>query len=157
MGWRGERAQLASGQYAELALGRLGDRLREQGEARPGTRMSKRHRSGRFPPVVLAIGLVLGACGGAGAVPTPSGGPSATPADLHELADIMCADTTYQNCSHSVRSAAAFGSGALVALCEYGDRQGDVVLLDDPADAERACSRDGLITPSRVVTVFTIP
>jgi len=50
-----------------------------------------------------------------------------------------------------------FGSGSLVAVCEYEDDQGDVVLLDREEDAEDACSGGGMIAASRVATVVQLP
>ena len=66
--------------------------------------------------------------------------------------------TTYGNCVESMHDALGFfGSGSLVAVCEYEDDQGDVVLLDREEDAEDACSGGGMIAASRVATVVQLP
>ncbi len=69
----------------------------------------------------------------------------------------ICAGTTYGGCRESLTLAADVFSGEIVAVCEYPDGTGDVILLETEADAEAACSADGLIAGSRVVKVLELP
>ena len=48
-------------------------------------------------------------------------------------------------------------SGDLIAVCDYGNGQGDIVRLDKKSDAEAMCSADGTITPSKVLRVVQVP
>jgi hypothetical protein len=46
--------------------------------------------------------------------------------------------------------------GSLIAICDYRDGTGDIVLLDSAAEAEDECSGGGLISPSEVVAVIQL-
>ena len=48
-------------------------------------------------------------------------------------------------------------SGDLIAVCDYGNDQGDIVKIDNKADAEAMCSADGTISPSKVLRVVQVP
>lgn len=48
-------------------------------------------------------------------------------------------------------------SGDLIAVCDYGNGQGDIVRLDKKSDAEAMCSADGAISPSKVLRVVQVP
>ena len=66
-----------------------------------------------------------------------------------------------QRCIDQILSALdlGFGRGSRVAVCAYDDTGTvDVVLVGDQyATAEAACSGDGLISPSRVIRVVQLP
>jgi hypothetical protein len=124
-------------------------------------------RSNVAPPVVL-LSVVLMACSGTSG-PTTSATTSTAPTvaqtttqsandDASALVARACLDSTDEHCADTMRDALRyFESGSLVAVCDYLDGTGDVVLLDDEDEAESACSFDGLILPSRVVTVVELP
>jgi hypothetical protein len=57
----------------------------------------------------------------------------------------------------SFKLAISMVPGDLVAVCDYSDRTGDIVLIDAIREAEDACSADGQISPSRVVAVGRLP
>jgi hypothetical protein len=82
--------------------------------------------------------------------PAPSG---------DSFADVAaaCANTTYARCLEGIQLMIEQAPGSLVAVCEYGDATGDIVLLERREDAEAECSADGLISPSRVVAVLQLP
>lgn len=110
----------------------------------------------------LVLALAVASCSSPSQTPTFAPGiPAAfTPSSGEQLradAEIACAETGYSRCVESVMAAQGFGSGSLIAICDYGDRTGDVVLIDSEADAEDECSGGGAISPSRVVDVLTIP
>ena len=48
-------------------------------------------------------------------------------------------------------------SGDLIAVCDYGNDQGDIVWIDKKSDAEAMCSADGTISPSKVLRVVQVP
>ncbi len=114
---------------------------------------------------VIALGLatVLASCG-PGSEPTlppatmhPGAATSApTPGDLAAFAAAACVDA-YERCTEGVLTMAAVASGSLVAICNYTDGSGDVVLLDSAEEAEAQCSGDGAISGSRVVRVIELP
>jgi hypothetical protein len=86
--------------------------------------------------------------------PTPEPARAADPATFAREA---CAGSSYSNCEDSLTFAMEILPGTLVAICEYEDDQGDVVFLDGAAEAESRCSGDGLIVPSSVFDVLTLP
>jgi hypothetical protein len=91
---------------------------------------------------------------------TPLPEQSATPnADAEALAANACAGTSYSGCVDSFVLAMGYWPGELVAICEYGDDQGDIVWVDtgNEADADAYCSADGLIAPSEVFNVAWLP
>ncbi len=77
--------------------------------------------------------------------------------DAAAIAAQACAQTQYERCVESVLTAIDTLPGSPVAICEYEEGQGDVVFIDAEAEAEGACSGDGLISPSRVVAVVQLP
>ena len=118
---------------------------------------------------VLVLSVMLLACS---SIPSPT--ESATPSAVASVASLApsadadtsalvagaCLDSTYENCADSMRDALQFfDSGSFVAVCDYGDGTGDVVLLDreDEVEAESRCSADGQIVPSRVVSIVQLP
>jgi hypothetical protein len=103
----------------------------------------------------VALCVVLLAC----STPTVTTRPSLTPLRGHDarLVSKACADTTYAQCAESLTNAVKAFGRALVAICEYGDGEGDVVFIENRREAETTCSGDGLITPSRVVAVIRLP
>jgi len=119
--------------------------------------------------LVLVLSVMLLACSS-----TPSPADFATPsavasvaslapstdADTSALVARACLDSTDEHCADTMRDALTFfASGSFVAVCDYGDGTGDVVLLDkeDEDEAESRCSADGQIVPSRVVTIVQLP
>ncbi|MDQ3688629.1 MAG: hypothetical protein M3406_01060 [Chloroflexota bacterium] len=109
----------------------------------------------------LALILTAGCSSPAAESDTPSSAPASEAAAVPSVAGLdiaaICAQTTYGNCSASLRTAAEVCSGELVAICEYPDGIGDVVTTATEADAEEECSGGGLIEGSRVVTVLELP
>jgi hypothetical protein len=105
---------------------------------------------------VLSLGLA--ACGGSAATApqVPSAVPPAPNPD-HDFALMACADTNYGNCLEGIRLMMQTAQGSTVAVCEYADGQGDVVIIESRAEAEAECSGGGSITPSRVVRVVEVP
>jgi hypothetical protein len=75
---------------------------------------------------------------------------------LHGSADEVCSGTTYSRCVDSVTTAIKAG-WTRFAICEYGNGEGDVVLLDAGANAENKCSGGGAKSPSRVFDVVELP
>jgi hypothetical protein len=93
---------------------------------------------------IAAIGLRLAGCGGPSATVVPF---------VHTEVDFIkasCTGSTYVRCYESLKSAETLFAGSTVAICEYSDGEGDVVLVDDGETPEHACSRGGLISPSQV-------
>jgi hypothetical protein len=71
---------------------------------------------------------------------------------------VVCAATTYRNCLKSFELIISMVSeGELVAVCEYDDETGDIVLIDQIEQAAEECSAGGTINPSRVVAVGRLP
>jgi hypothetical protein len=114
----------------------------------------------------LTLIVAVAACSSpAGTAPTQDATPPSlsTPAtsppvsDFAAIAASACADTTYRRCIESLISMSELVPGSLVAVCDYSDGTGDVVIIEREADAEAECSGDGLISPSRVVTVVQLP
>ena len=68
-----------------------------------------------------------------------------------------CANSSYEDCELSLRIAMNGAPWSLVAICEYSDAAGDVVLIDKRRQAKAACSANGLIRPSRVHKVLRLP
>ncbi|CAN5658017.1 hypothetical protein BH23CHL8_BH23CHL8_24130 [soil metagenome] len=98
----------------------------------------------------------------ANATGTPTASPRRRSAPTPEAVDgafvvESCASVDYDNCEESLRLAMGLWQQELVAICEYGDGQGDVVLLERRGDAEDTCSGEGLITPSRAAMVVRLP
>jgi hypothetical protein len=88
----------------------------------------------------------------------PTASPTAEPRGREaRLVAKACADTTYARCAESVTTALDVFAGSLVAVCEYGNGTGDVVLIEKRREAKATCSGDGAIAPSRVVTVIRLP
>lgn len=112
----------------------------------------------------LGIVLLLMACGGCATdtvVPTaPPPIVAPNPLASTSLVDTICAEPAYASCAIGLDAFLdAMDSGALLAVCDFGDGTGDVVLIEsgDGADAETACSGDGLVSPSQVVRVMQLP
>lgn len=111
----------------------------------------------------LLLVAVLGSCG-PGSVATlppaatpPAGATSAPiPGDLAAFAAGVCMDA-YERCTEGVLTMAAVASGRLVAICNYDDGSGDVVLVDSETAGESECSGGGAIPGSRVVRVVRLP
>lgn len=100
----------------------------------------------------------------AGATPAPAQSarpaetlPMATGADAVAFAHEACADARFDYCVEDVLIAVAVWPQALIAVCDYSDGSGDVVLIENEVDAEDMCSGGGLISPSRVVAVRRVP
>jgi hypothetical protein len=99
----------------------------------------------------------------AGAPASPSASPLASPVgsggidDPTGFASATCTDTTYARCIEGLLTIMSLAPGSLVAICEYDLGTGDVVLIEDADEAEAACSADGLISPSQVVSVVMLP
>ena len=116
--------------------------------------------AGAAIPIVV-LSLILLACSRP-ATPNPT---ASTAAGVGQSADVevsaivaeACSDTTYENCAESMTTALNVFAGSLVAVCEYADGTGDVVLVDSEDEAEARCSGEGLISPSRAVTVVQLP
>lgn len=68
-----------------------------------------------------------------------------------------CNGTSYRRCEQSLTTALDVFAGSYVAICEYADGEGDIVLLDSPDVAEEECSGYGLISPSDVADVVLLP
>ena len=66
----------------------------------------------------------------------------------------ICVDA-YPGCSSDIQLFVS--SGDLIAVCDYGNGQGDIVRLDKKSDAEAMCSADGTISPSKVLRVVQVP
>lgn len=112
---------------------------------------------------VLALTAFVAACG-ASATTAPLSTPSAaiapppsTAGDLPAAAVAACANTTYTGCLKAMALAVSVFGGELVAVCEYDNGTGDVVLIDKESDAEAKCSGSGTFNPSRVVATFRLP
>lgn len=108
---------------------------------------------------VLALAAVIAACGSS-ASPTslPAVAPSSAPVGgLPAAAVAACSKTTYAGCLQSMATAVSVFHGQLVAVCEYDNGTGDVVLLDAESDAQARCSGGGTIIPSRVVAILRLP
>ena len=88
--------------------------------------------------------------------PVPSDG-GGTAADAAAFARQVCAGTTYDNCVEGIVLVWEQAPGSLVAICEYEDGLGDIVLIDSEDDADDECSAGGLISPSAVFGVVDIP
>jgi hypothetical protein len=84
----------------------------------------------------------------------PTSGPSV---DVRTLAEEACLSTEYPNCVSGLLLIAQTGPGSLVAICDYGNETGDIVIIDSESEAEAECSRDGAISPVRVVGVLQLP
>ena len=69
----------------------------------------------------------------------------------------MCRASGYVGCLEGLTLIAATAPGSLIAICDYRDGTGDIVLIEDASDAESECSADGSISPSRVVGVAQLP
>ncbi len=117
----------------------------------------------------LVLALMLAGCGATTVVSDGESAPRRTesraPADPAPPADTdaavaarACVDAEYELCVQSVLMAIEVAPGSLVAVCDYEDGQGDVVIIGAESEVvEDACSRHGLISPSRVVTVVELP
>ena len=83
--------------------------------------------------------------------------PDTPPAAASDFARQSCAGTTYSRCVRNIQLVMETVPGSLVAICEYGGGEGDIVLLETRGDAEGMCSGDGLTTPSRVFDTIQLP
>ncbi len=135
-----------------------------------------------FSALIVSAALVCAACGPGTAIsatpqtqaptasptgrstqgPTPEAieaTPDSNPASIPILDPaVVCAATTYRNCLKSFELIISMVSeGDLVAVCEYGDETGDIVLIDQIEQAADECSAGGTIKPSRVVAVGRLP
>jgi hypothetical protein len=75
-----------------------------------------------------------------------------------ELLGQICAAPAYSQCSAEIDlylSTARHGDR--VAVCDYGNGDGNVVLIDSTQTAESACSDGSLGKPTRVVRRVTLP
>jgi hypothetical protein len=98
-------------------------------------------------------------------LPSPTLRPEATLAtgtsepsgSLRVLAEEACLGTEYTNCVEGLLSIAQTAPGSLVAICDYGNATGDIVIIGSEAEAESKCSAAGTISPSRVVGVLQLP
>jgi hypothetical protein len=115
---------------------------------------------------MLSVALLACSSTPPAASTTPStepsaGSPAATiDADVNAFIASACLDSGDKYCPDTMRDALGFfDSGSFVAVCDYEDGTGDVVLLDndDNDEAETACSSDGLIVPSHVVRIVQLP
>jgi hypothetical protein len=85
--------------------------------------------------------------------------PSVAP-DTAAIVATLCASPAYAGCSSGAALfVEAMDPGTFLAVCDYGDGTGDVVVIDSgtEADAEAQCSGGGLISPSKVVRVVRLP
>lgn len=109
----------------------------------------------------LALAAAVAACGERVATTPPATLPAATiavptPGDLAAFAAAACVDA-YERCVEGVLTMAGAAPGSLVAICDYQDGTGDVVVVDTSAEAESECSDGGLIAGSRVIRVVQLP
>jgi hypothetical protein len=81
---------------------------------------------------------------------TPAGAPGLDVAAI-------CSGTHWPGCEDDARLALSSLSGSRVAICQYPDQTGDIVLLESSDEAEAACSADGQIAGSQVVRVVQLP
>jgi len=94
--------------------------------------------------VLLAV-LLVASCGSATA---PSKGgelqtPAATAAASLTLAETICAPPAYGSCGNNLQLFLdAMDPGTLLAVCDFSDGTGDVIIVEsaNEADAEAACS-----------------
>lgn len=109
-------------------------------------------------PLALVAVLALGCSGPpttpASVTPTATAGSGSS---LQALAASLCASTSYEGCVAGVLAAEAFGSGSVVAICDYGNGTGEVLWIEVEDDAGVRCSRGGLIAGSKVVATFRVP
>jgi hypothetical protein len=142
----------------------------------------ERRTFGRRTGVLRAAAVVLGiAAAGCGqpaqttapppsttsAAPTSAAPASASPTsaapvnspsqELRNLAEEACLATEYTNCVDGLLEIAQTAPGSLVAICDYGNQTGDIVVIEAEGDAQAECSADGSISPSRVVGVLQLP
>jgi hypothetical protein len=52
------------------------------------------------------------------------------------FAEQACEGTQYVRCVKNVSEMTTLAPGKLIAICEYADGEGDIVLIDSEADAE---------------------
>jgi hypothetical protein len=79
-----------------------------------------------------------------------------TSSKLAAFAAASCRDA-YDGCAEGIITMAGAFPGGLVAICDYSDGTGDVVILEKVDAAEATCSADGLVPGSRVVRVVELP
>jgi hypothetical protein len=109
--------------------------------------------------LIAAVALSLAACGvsnPADSVSRATAGPTSGDGTAI-LVEKACAGTSYSRCVASLTLAVSAFPGSVVAICEYGAGEGDVVTVDENETAEAACSSNGLIVPSAVHTTVKIP
>ena len=94
------------------------------------------------------------------AATTPSAAPSGgdgTAEDVTSFARRVCSGTRYDGCVEDIVLVSEQVPGSLVAICEYGEGLGEIVLIDSEGEAEEECSAGGLIAPSEVFDVVEVP
>lgn len=106
--------------------------------------------------VCVSCGPSSSPTGAPASTPRVVGSSAPTPFDLADFAVAVCADA-YERCVEGVLTMAGVASGRLVAICNYDDGSGDVVLVDSAGQAEAECSGGGAIPGSRVVRVIQLP
>lgn len=113
------------------------------------------------PPVPAAIATMPPPVTAAPTLrPAPTAAVTTAPSPAVDRASIVaqaCLGTQYERCVESLLLIMDMAPGSLVAICDYSDGTGDIVLIEDEAEAEGTCSADGMISPSRVVTVLRLP
>jgi hypothetical protein len=118
--------------------------------SRRGPRAS--YRLGCLVPVAVAVTIALAACSGAPAPLVPQSTPSAE----QLAAEVLCSGSTFTRCVEDVVLATTMDPGGLAAICEYGQGEGDVVLLDSKDEAATQCATNSDAS-SKVFKVITIP
>ena len=82
--------------------------------------------------------------------------PEPTPAAV-AMAEGACAGATFASCRDDLLLAMHQAPGSLVAICDYGDGQGEIMPLERESDAEAWCSGDAPTSLGRVVDVMRLP
>lgn len=108
--------------------------------------------------LLLAAVLLVCGCYSPGPLgnPSPEGASTQPPERISMLHD-ACAGSSYTECEVDLDIMADLAAGSLVAICEYADGEGDIVIVRNEQGAARACSGDGLIDPSKVHLVLQLP
>ena len=104
---------------------------------------------------LAAVALLAASCASTTA-PTTAPTPVPRVTQGPQSAADLCAGSAYSRCVDSVTTATGAG-WKLFAICEYPSGEGDIVLLDDPEEAETACSADGYIDVYNVFDVIELP
>ena len=131
-------------------------------------RLDRRNASTPFAAALIAI-AALGCgqpagttapatAGPTSAAPTSTAAPVGTPsAALLQLAEEACLATEWADCVAKVVNAAQTVPGSIVAICDFGNQTGDVLVIDAESEAQAECSAKGGTATTRVVGVLTLP